>query len=148
MDLSSGSTKEYFHQEAFMVREKSSTKKQRELFRYYCSIGGNSPMMLSETEAWMWDASKPDHRDHLSSDGLYLAQLDVLVCSVGSLCRLLPQLKGLFRNTSNTNQRGAINSLSCSVKSYFYLPVSTGPVISNEACPEPRWGTRLPSGAP
>jgi len=49
------------------------------LYDYYTTVGGDSPMMLSRTEANLWDASNPDRHLPLSGDEIYLDHLRSIV---------------------------------------------------------------------
>lgn len=50
-----------------------------EMFRYYSSLDGEYPLLLSPTEAYVWDASTSDRRLPLSGDEAYLAKLRLIV---------------------------------------------------------------------
>jgi hypothetical protein len=61
-----------------MIKDAPVTK-DPELYRYYCSVGGECPLMLSRTQALVWDASDPERRFPLSGDKEYLDKLSLIV---------------------------------------------------------------------
>lgn len=68
------------YQAVVSVEEKLQKKaKHPSLYDYYTTVGGDSPMMLSRTEANLWDASNPGRRLRLSGDENYLDHLRSIV---------------------------------------------------------------------